>query len=797
MKKTVKTFEISENILRVVCTPQDEVKPPFLVQEQPPFNGVCMVGCSKPEETCQLIGNGEDLLIQKGFTFTPKEVYQYTFEGEEPIIVTKKTVDGERSFVENAKTIKIGDAYEAKIQFQIEPDEAIYGLGQHEDGTYNYRNVTEYLYHNNMKIPMPVFLSSKQYAILFDCTSMMVYEERDNLITITLDAVDQIDYYIIYGQSLENLLAGQREQGKCFDELIAGIRTLTGTAVMLPRWAFGYIQSKERYKTQEEILETAAEFGKRKIPLGCLVLDWMSWEEGKWGNKIFDKSRFPDAKAMVDQLHKDGVAFMISIWPNCREGCENNEEFAKKGKLLCNYSTYDAFDEEAREMYWHQCEQELFAAGTDAWWCDSTEPFTPDWNGSEKRPGEIRYQMAKESTNKYLDARTSNAYPLMHARGIYEHQRSTCQTKRVCNLTRSGYPGTQRYGTILWSGDIAATWQVYRNQIAEGLSMAMSGIPYWTWDAGAFFVGNTESWKRWANVTEGTRPWFWHGDFEEGVKDKGYCELYTRWLQLSAFLPIMRSHGTDTPREPWQFGEEGSPYYDSIVKYIRLRYQLLPYTYSLAAQVMTQSYTIMRSLMFDFANDEKVKEIKDEFMFGTAFLVAPVIEPYEYGPGSKPLNKEPKREVYLPQGSHWYDYETHQWYEGGQTITKIATIDTIPVYVREGAIIPIDSTIGNTTGNVDTLEIYEGNQGMFVLYLDNGTDYSYENKNQEISYEEGACEFIPIVWNDEKKALIIGKTLGTYPVPPLCNARLIKKDGSITEQALNYTGEEIILEFKN
>ncbi len=775
METAVKTYEISENILRVVCTASDTVKQPYLVREQPAFDGICLLGTDKKKEACSVIGNGEHLFEQKGFTLEPKEVFRYTFEGEKPVVVTKKTVDGERSFVENAKTIKVGDAYEARVQFAIAPDEAIYGLGQHENGVFNYRNVTEYLYHNNMKIPMPVFLSSKNYAVFFDCASMMVYEEKDNVITMTLDAVDQIDYYVIYGT--------------CFDDLVAGIRRLTGEAVMLPKWAFGYIQSKERYKTQDEILEVAEEFKKREIPLGCIVLDWLSWEDGKWGNMIFDKSRFPDAKAMVDELHKKGVAFMISIWPNRKEGCENHTEFARAGKLLCNNSNYDAFDEEARDIYWKQCERELFAAGTDAWWCDSSEPFTPDWNGEKKRPDDVRYQMAKESTNQYLDARNSNAHPLVHAQGIYEHQRAACRTKRVCNLTRSGYPGIQRYGTILWSGDIAATWEVYRNQIAEGLSMSMSGIPYWTLDAGAFFVGSTQCFRRWSNNPEATASWFWSGLFEDGVADLGYRELYTRWLQLAAFLPVMRSHGTDTPREPWQFGEKGTVYYDTIVKYINLRYRLLPYTYSLAAQVLSGGYTMMRSLMFDFAGDEKVKDIKYEYMYGPAFLVAPVLEACAYGPDSTPLGKEPVQEVYLPEGSRWYAYETKELYEGGQTIQTIAAIDTIPVFVRAGSIIPVaDNCLSDKDGSAepDTIEIYAGNHGMFVLYLDNGTDYSYE---------KGEYASIPFIWNQEQQALAIGASVGNYPVPGEFVIRLVREDKTVTEKPVVYAGEEVIVQF--
>lgn len=768
MSNKMRTYEINENILRVVCTVEDDIKPSYLVNGQPAFNGICAVGTNGKEDNCKIIGNGMDLFVHKSCEFEKKDIRCFTFSGGMPEVVTEKTVDGERSFVKNANETKIGEAYEAKVVFQIEPDEAIYGLGQHEDGVFNYRNRTEYLYHNNMKIPMPVFISSKNYGVFFDCASMMIYEERDNLITITLDAVDQIDYYVIVGQ--------------CFDDIIAGIRTLTGTTAMLPKWAFGYIQSKERYKTQDEILQVASEFKKRNIPLGCIVLDWLSWEDGKWGNMHFDKSRFPDAKKMVDKLHEMGVAFMISVWPNRKEGCEDHKELEAAGKLLCNYSNYDAFDEEARDIYWKLCENEIFPAGIDAWWCDSSEPFTPDWNGAEKRPENVRYDMARESTNKYLDARVSGAHPVWHAKGIYEHQRAVCDTKRVCNLTRAGYPGIQQYGTILWSGDIAATWEVYRNQIVEGLSMGMSGISYWTLDAGGFFVGNTESWKRWANVESGTRPWFWHGLFEDGVKDKGYKELYTRWLQFAAFLPIMRSHGTDTPREPWQFGDEGSIYYDTIVKYINMRYELLPYTYSLAAQVCLSGYTMMRSLMFDFANDDKVKDMCYEYMYGPAFLVAPVLEPFEYGPDSKPLNKETKMDVYLPKGAKWYDYEAKEIFDGGQSITVNAPISKMPVFVRSGSIIPKASKVN---GIVDIIEVYAGDTGMFALYLDNGTDYAYER---------GEMANIPLIWNEEKQALMIGKSIGNYEVPDKFHVVLYREDGSVLEQDVVYKNEDTLVQ---
>ena len=757
--------EINENILKISLVPEGiDRQSHSLIEPQPEFQGVCNVGLDTDKEV-KVVANGRVIFTEKEFDFIPKEITRYTTEGQKPVVVTKKTVDGERTFVENAATVKVGDAFEAEIKFGIDADEAVYGLGQNEDGVLNYRNAKEYLYQNNMKIPMPVYLSSKNYAILFDCASMMIYEEKDNVITVSFDAVDTITYYVI--------------TGSCFDDLICGLRTLTGKAVMLPKWAFGYVQSKERYKTQEEILATVKEFKKRNLPIDCIVLDWSSWENGKWGNKILDKERFPDAKAMVDELHKEDVAFMVSIWPNPKEGCEDNNDFAEKGKLYCNLTTYDAFDEEAREIYWKQCERELFPAGTDAWWCDSTEPYTPDWNGVEKRPEEVRYEMAKESTNKFIDARVSNTYALAHAKGIYENQRKVCDHKRVTNLTRSGYIGSQKYGTITWSGDIAATWEVYRNQIAEGLSMCMSGIPYWTLDIGAFFVGNLNSWKRWANQKEGTQPWFWHGLFEDGVKDKGYCELYTRWLQYGTFLPIMRSHGTDTPREPWQFGEKGTVYYDTIEKYMKLRYRILPYTYSLAGQVWLSDYTIMRSLMFDYAYDEKVKEIADQFMYGPAFMVCPVTEAQEFGPDSTPLNKEQSRMVYLPQGADFYDYETKEYFTGGQEMKVETPISKMPLYVRAGAIIPVSDDVKGTWSEI---EVYSGADGMFVYYDDQGNGYSYE---------KGDFVTVPIIWQEESKTLVVGNANDKWEDQKELMVTLYQPDGTKAEAKVTYEGKEI------
>lgn len=758
------------HITRVVITPDGMIREPGMTIVSRKDYETLVLDQGMKEDITFTCGDTA-VITQKGFEFQNREIFQYVIEGKKAKIITKKTIDGERSFIENAASVKTGDAYAGILKFEIGDEEAIYGLGQQEQGKYNYRGVREYLYQNNMQIPMPVFLSSKGYAVLCDADCLMTYEEADNIITLNFDAIDQMAYYVITGER--------------FDDLIAGIRELTGTAVMLPRWAFGYVQSRERYITQKDILDTREEFEKRGIPVSCLVLDWKSWAEGQWGNKFVDKERFPNLKEMTDILHEKDTAFMISIWPNMNKGCDNNQEMLDAGKLLANLSTYDAFDPEARDLYWKQCEQELFKAGTDAWWCDSTEPFTPDWNGLEKRGEEERYELAKENLTRYFDARKANNYALAHAKGIYEHQRAVCNKKRVANLTRSGSLSIQQYGTILWSGDIMATWDVFRNQIAEGLSMCMCGIPYWTLDIGAFFAGSTQGFRRFCGTEEGEAPWFWHGLFEKGTDDLGYRELYTRWLQFGTFLPVMRSHGTDTYREPWYFGEPGTKYYDTIVEYIRLRYEMLPYTYSLAHKVEAEAYTIFRSLMFDFSEDVNVKEISGEFMYGPSYLVCPVTRAMEYGPENTKLDVNTTWNVYLPEGSCWYHQKSKKAYNGGQNIEVEAPVNWQPVFIKAGSILPLSKENGKD-GVADTIEVYEGQDGRFEYYLDNGMDYQYE---------DGNFAQIQIRYEDKQKCVILEKVQGNYSYPRELDVKFFRSGGEVIEKHICYEGEEILINF--
>ncbi len=694
---------------------------------------------------CWTNDNNNMVLLQEGKKeFEKIPVVKYTTGGEEPIIRRVKTVDGERNFIENLREESDHDAYQGRLYFSFAEDEAIHGLGQGEDGVYDYRHHTQYLYQHNMRIPMPMFVSNKGYGILFDATCLMTFNDTEVGSYMFFDAIPQLDYYVIAGDSL--------------DEIIAGFRELTGAAAMLPKWAYGYIQSKEQYYSDKELLDIVKKYRELEVPLDCVVQDWNSWEQDQWGQKSLDPKRYANMRECSDKIHALGAHTMISVWPNMNTGTKNHTELFNAGYMLNDYATYDAFDENARALYWKQAKEGLFDQGFDSWWCDSTEPFSgPDWNGDIKREPWVRYHLVGTEHKKYLDAERANAYALAHARGIYENQRKTTEKGRVLNLTRSGYASGQRYAAVLWSGDITASWNVMKGQIAEGLNMAMSGYPYWTLDIGGFFTVG----KKWQNRgcscnTDPTGRWFWKGEYDEGVKDLGFCELYTRWIEFGCFLPMFRSHGTDTPREIWNFGKKGEPFYDAIEKYIRLRYRLMPYIYSLAGGVACDSGTIMRSLLFDFSEDKKAAGLSTEYMFGKSLLVCPVFEPMYYEAESKRLSREHLWNVYLPGGCDWYDFYTGERFAGGRKLLAAAPLDTMPLYVRAGSILPMRTGRQYAMQQVDTpfeLYVYPGADGEFVLYEDAGDDYAYE---------QGEYARITITYEEESGMLTIGERSGNY-----------------------------------
>lgn len=537
-----------------------------------------------------------------------------------------------------------------------------------------------------------------------------------------MDLVEQLDYYFIAGDSL--------------DEIIAGYRKLTGKAVMLPKWAFGYVQSKESYRNQDELIDIAAEYRKRGVGIDGIVQDWLTWKEGKWGNKKVDKTRYPDLKVMNSKLH---------------------------------------------DLHVHS----MFSGGFDSWWRDSTEPFSgPDWNGEFLREPWERYKIVGEEHKKFLRADRANLYAAAHAKGMFENQRLPNPNKRVLNLTCSGYASSQKYGTMLWSGDTCATWGNFKKQIVEGLNMCMSGMPYWTLDIGAFFTVN-ECWqKRGCGCNQDESPkWFGRGDYEDGVADYGYHELYVRWFQYGAFLPMFRSHGKDTPREIWNFGEKGDMFYDALEETIRLRYRLMPYIYSMAGNVYLEDYTMLRSLLLDFPDDQVAASLDDEFMFGESLLVCPITEPMHYDKKSKKIDIKETKKCYLPTGADWIDYYSGEQKDGGQWVEISATLKHIPLFIKAGSIIPMEQGLTYASEEVEKpleIYIYSGKDARFDLYEDAGDDYGYE---------DGIYNQIELLWNDNERKLTIGDASYDF-AQSICH-RSCKIVLNEEERIITYIGEKM------
>ena len=732
-------------------------------------------------------GNGREaglrlLACESGRELTQQPLEEWNTGGEKPVYKRVHTVDGDRNFVENLRPRIIGTAYRAKLHFTWQEGEQIHGLGQGEEGIFNYRGKTQYLYQHNMRIPMPVLVSDRGYAILADCGSLMTFNDDARGSYLFLETVDQLDTYFIAGDHAQ--------------ELVQGIRNLTGKAALLPKWAFGYIQSKERYDTQEELVGIAREYRRRDVGLDCVVQDWKTWTGDHWGEKQPDPERFPDLKAMRDALHGMNVHSMVSVWPNMNYNTVDCAQMQDAGFLLHDLATYNAFDPKARELYWKQAEEGLYHEGFDSWWCDSTEPFPgPDWGGETMREPWERYTLVGGEHKKYLGAKRANLFGQAHAKGIYENQRRTDPDHRVFNLTRSGYAGIGRYGAALWSGDTAATWETLRRQLTESLNMAISGVPWWTLDIGGFFVVK-ENWRaRGCGCNDDPTPkWFWHGDFENGLADPGYRELYVRWLQMGVFLPLFRSHGTDVPREIWQFGEKGEPFYDAIAQAIALRYRLMPYIYSVAGSVWYDDAVMQRPLFFDFPEDPKAAGSDAAYMFGPSLLVCPVTEPMYYLPGGEEIQSQLQREAecrpysgcYLPAGTNWYDLFSGCRYEGGQEIRMPGSLEKIPVFVRAGSILPMEEKLSYACESVKTpfeIRIYPGADACFMYYEDAGDGYGYE---------DGAYNRIRMEWNDERHVLRIGGSLRRFPGS--LNGRNCVVHCADKTASFIYTGEEIMIQ---
>ncbi len=548
-------------------------------------------------------------------------------------------------------------------------------------------------------------------------------EIYNNSLSLYSEVADQIDYYFIYGDNK--------------DEVIAGYRLLTGKAPMMPKWAMGLWQCRERYKTQEELIDVVKEFRERKIPLDNIVQDWFYWTEDKWGSHDFDAERFPDPQGLVKTLHDDlNTKIMISVWPKFYLGTKNYDKFNTKGWLYTRnvemgqrdwvgpgyVSTfYDPYSTGASLLFWDLINEKLFSKGFDAWWLDATEP---DIHSNLSRP-ETRLRLSPTALGTF--ARYLNTYSLLNSKAVYEGQRNTDPDKRVFILTRSAFAGQQRYSAATWSGDVATRWYDLKTQIPAGLNFSLSGIPYWTTDIGGFAV----------------EPRFERPDNEADIDE--WRELNTRWFQFGTFCPLFRVHGQFPYREMFNIAPDDHPAYKTMLSYDKLRYRLMPYIYSLTGAVTHKDYTIMRALVMDFGNDKNVLNIGDQFMFGPALLINPVTE-----------YKSRARTVYLPEGTGWYELKSGKYYEGGQNIEADAPYEDIPVFVKSGSIIPCGPAIQYTSEKpADPIRIivFTGADAVFNLYEDEGVNYNYENSN----YSN-----ITFTYNDRTGILTITKRHGSF-----------------------------------
>ena len=607
-----------------------------------------------------------------------------------PRNVTPVTVSGE-------------NAFKATAYFDLTQDEALYGLGQRQTGLLNQRGLDLVLMQDNTNITIPFLLSTPGYGLLWNTASLGKYENHyQPKLALCADAADGVDYYFIYGPE--------------FDRIIAAYRTLTGPAPMFPLWAHGFWQSRYQYRTQQEMLEVAAKYRELKIPLDNLVLDF-DWMQRMGSQQFTDK--FPDPSAMFKTLTEMHVHTMISVWPFYTPPSANFDAMLSHNYFVTGGRTQlpsyypgsrllDAFNPDARTIFWQQLKTGLYDKGVSAWWLDSSEPL--DFYGEEQGLMLEGAHIALGSGTRY-----ANSYPFFETQAVYEGQGATTDS-RVFILARSGFLGQQSHAAASWSGDIEPTFDSLRRQIPAGLNYSMSGLPYWTTDIGGFLGGD--------------------------ASDPAYQELYVRWFEYGTFCPIFRTHGARTANELWSYGSKAQ---QILTLYDNLRYRLLPYIYSIAWKTTSEGYTPMRALVMDFPADRNTYEISDQFLYGPALLVNPVLK-----------SAATSRSVYLPAGSTWYDFWKGTSLQGGSTVSASAPLEKIPLYVRAGSIIPMGPELQYTNEKpADPIElrVYRGKDGSFGLYEDNGQTYEYE---------KGQYTIIPITWSEATGTLTLGERKGAF-----------------------------------
>src|SRR5574344_1279357 len=676
--------------------------------------------------------------------------------------------------------------YVVTHSYLLDKDEAIYGLGTVQDGKLNRRGLTKTIEQSNLEDFQNVIQSVKGWGIYWDNYSRAHFEDNAQGMTFRAEVGDQADYYFMYGKTADGV-------NRC-------MRQLSGDVPMFPLWTYGFWQCRERYKSQQELLEVVDKYRKLQVPLDGIIQDWQYWGSNyTWNAMDFIGETFPNGKMMIDSVHKQNAHIMISIWASFGPQTQQYTKLKEKG-LLFDFETwpqsglshiwpprmdypsgvkvYDAFSPVARQIYWDHLKR-LFDYGIDAWWMDSTDPdfFNP-------RESDYDYKTTMGSWRS-----VGNLFPLATVKGIYANQRKASADKRVFIMTRSAFAGQQHYGAGLWSGDVASTWDMLRKQVPAGLNYTMTGCPNFNTDIGGFFCGSYN------NNGAGS-----------ATKNPQYQELYVRWLQYGLFCPVFRSHGTDAPREIYQFGKKGEPVYDAIEKMINLRYRLLPYIYSTAWQVTSKDFSYLRPLFSDFASDRKVWNMPDEFMFGSSILAAPIVEA-KYtqekiikenamtGWDSKKVNASTENTAtnfnenktsrkYLPTGTKWYDFWTGKEYKGGQYVNLNTPLAEVPMFMRAGSIIPLAPEMEYTGEKKwDNLEIriYPGADGDFTLYEDEGDNYNYE---------KGMYATIHFHWDNANNTLTIGKQKGNYPgIIKDRQFNIVTPNGK--KYHINYNGSEI------
>jgi alpha-D-xyloside xylohydrolase len=664
--------------------------------------------------------------------------------------ITFQDREGTRLFEDDGRTLTgvvvNGEAtYHAEMFSRLwGSSEAFYGLGSHQAGVWNYRGEAVDISQDNTNIGIPVFVSSNGYGILWNNASRSRFDNRFlQALYLSSEVADAIDYYFLYGPE--------------FDDMIAAYRELTGDAPLFGKWAYGFWQCKNRYATQNELLGIAHRYRELHIPADGIVQDWFWWRT--MGEPVFDSARYPSPQTMIEDLHGSHFHFMISSWPFFRPGTGTYDDMDRRGFFVAKtivaafhpagQALYDAFNAQARGYYWGLLDTALFRIGTDAWWLDTTEPET------EGRATNI---LVTSRVAAGSGARYANMYPLMATTAVYAGQRAETDRKRVFILSRSAYAGSQRTAAAVWSGDVNADWTFFRKQVPAGLNYAVSGLPYWTTDIGGFVLGHPD--------------------------DTDYRELFVRWFQFGAFNPIFRVHGTRSPdqNELWSYGPEAQAI---LTAFDRLRYRLLPYVYSVAWMTTHSRYTPMRPLVMDFRTDARAASVGDQFMFGPAVLVNPVLEPAARS-----------RRLYLPH-ARWYDFWTGRSFDGGRTIDAEAPLERIPLFVRAGAILPLGPDVEWATEKpADPLEVrvYRGADGSFTLYEDEGDSYDYE---------KGAYATIRFDWNESRGALTIGDRQGRFPgMPDSRTFRIVFVDEhhgigidptTTADREVRYSGERLVV----